>query len=152
MTAVVRAMRSLFDAAVLYPYGYEMSAEIEVPKVVVEKTYLGRIRFPVHIPERLAEWCEFPEDLFAYAPKLGLSDRAVKLLLAMLRGRWAVTTDLDSQRWAIQTGMSYAEMDRLLRDLVAKNYAELSRDRVNLYRLWICLLHLKGVRFVTSQA
>ncbi|MCX7914805.1 MAG: hypothetical protein N3A53_00680 [Verrucomicrobiae bacterium] len=128
-----------------------MSAEVEVPETVLEKTYIGRVRFPINTPERLAEWIEFPEDLFAYAPRLGLSDRAVKLLLAMLQGRWALTTDLDSQRWAIQTGMSYAELDHLLRDLISKNYAELGADRVNLYRLWVCLLHLKGVRFITAR-
>lgn len=150
MTVVVRAFRSLFDASALHLYGHEVNAEVEVPRVVTEKTYIGRVRFPVSVPEQLATWIEFPEDLFAYAPKLGLSDRALKLLLTMLRGRWALTTDFDTQRWASQTGMSYSEMDRFVRDFLRKNYAEMGSERLNFYRLWICLLHLKGVRFVAT--
>jgi hypothetical protein len=51
------------------------------------------------------------------------------------------------QRIAIQTGMKYPDMDEIIRDLIEKNYAQLN-ERLNLYRLWICLLHVKGVRFV----
>lgn len=123
-----------------------MSETILVPAVVTEKTYVGKVRFPVSTPERLVDWLRFPEDLYEHGPALGLNETAIKLLLAMLRGKWALTAAVDTQRWAIATGMSYATMDEVVRELVAKNYAQLD-ERLNLYRLWICLLHVKGIRF-----
>ena len=45
--------------------------------------------------------------------------------------------------------LQYADMDEIVRDLVAKNYAQLG-ERLELYRLWICLLHIKGIRFIRA--
>ena len=124
-----------------------MAEKIEVPEVITEKTFVGKVRFPATTPERLIEYLQFPEDLFTYAPKLGLDELTVKLLLAMLHGKWGLSVVINTQRWAIQTGIQYADMDKIVRDLVEKNYAQLG-ERLNLYRLWICLLHVKGIHFV----
>ncbi len=123
-----------------------MATCIPVEKVITEKTFVGRVRFPAAVPERLIEHLEFPGDVFRYARALGLDERAVKFLLAVLHGKWALTAALDLQDMAIKTGFQYAEMDGIVRGLLDKNYARLE-DRLDLYRFWIVLLHLKGVRF-----
>ncbi len=126
-----------------------MAQKIEVPAVVTEKTYVGKVSFPATTPERLYDLLEFPQDLFKLADKLGLDERAIRLLLAMLQGKWALSVVVNTQRWAVQTGLQYADMDEIVRDLVAKNYAQLG-ERLELYRLWICLLHIKGIRFIRA--
>ncbi len=93
----------------------------------------------------------FPDDLFQYAKKLDLSDHAMKFLMGALHGKWAITAGLDLPDIASKTGLSYAEMDHIVRDLVKKNYARMNDDRLDLYRLWICLLHLKGIRFSKAE-
>ncbi len=127
-----------------------MADSISVEAVKAEKTYVGKVRFPVTVPERLVELIRFPEDVFQYAPKMGLDDRAVKFLMAVLHGKWAVTAAVDLQEVAINTGMQYSEMDKIVRGLLDKNYARLS-ERLDLYRFWIALLHVKGVRFERSR-
>jgi hypothetical protein len=37
-----------------------------------------------------------------------------------------------------------------VRDLLAKNYARID-ERLDLYRLWVVILHLKGTRFVPGE-
>lgn len=123
-----------------------MAEEIEVPAVVREKTFVGKVRFPATVPERLVDLLRFPEDVFELAPKMGLGETSVKFLMAILGGRWAVTAKVDLQDVAIKTGMLYPVMDEIVRDLLEKNYARLN-DRLDLYRFWIVLLHVKGVRF-----
>jgi|GEM_PF-1777584 len=130
-------------------YFSPMSESIPVSAVVVEKTYVGKVRFPVNVPERLVESLAFPDDLFAHAKELGLDDLAVKFLLAVLHGKWSLTVAVDLQRVAIKTGMKYPDMDAIVCGLIEKNYAQLD-ERLDLYRLWICLLHVKGVKFTEA--
>jgi len=51
---------------------------------------------------------------------------------------------------AIKTAMQYSEMDTIVRDLIDKNYASLG-DHLDLYRFWVVLLHVKGVRFEPAR-
>lgn len=127
-----------------------MADEIIVPEIAVEKTHVGKVNFPVDVPERLVDWLRFPDDLIGLESELGLSNRAVKFVLSVLHGRWALSASLDLQDMAIKTGMKYGEMDEIVRDLIAKNYATLG-ERLDLYRLWIVILHLKGIRFVSED-
>jgi hypothetical protein len=127
-------------------YVRDMDEEIHVDAAVREKTHVGDVEFPVSVPERLIDWIDFPNDVFQYAPKMGLDNHAVKFLMAVLSGRWGLTAPVDLQDIAIKTGMQYPLMDQIVRDLLEKNYATLG-DKLNLYRFWIVLLHLKGVRF-----
>jgi hypothetical protein len=124
-----------------------MAEKIAVREVFKEHTHVGAVRFPAAVPEGLIDRLRFPDDIFEQAAAMGLTDRTVKFLLAALHGRWAVGVPLDLQEIAIHTGMQYAEMDAIVRDLIAKNYARLDQ-RLDLYRFWIVLLHVKGVRFV----
>ena len=123
---------------------------VPVKAVRVEKTYIGRVAFPEAIPEGLIDYFQFPADLVQQAAALGLQEHTLRFLMGALRGRWAVTAPLDLPDLALKTGLSYPEMDQIVRELVAKEYARIS-DRLDLYRLWICVLHLKGVRFVTAE-
>jgi hypothetical protein len=124
-----------------------MADEFVVPEIAREKTYVGKVNFPVTVPERLVEAIIFPDDLIKLAPKLGLTDRAVKFILSVLHGKWSISPPLDLQDMAIKTGMQYSEMDAIVRDLIDKNYAAM-HDRLDLYKLWIVILHVKGIRFV----
>ncbi len=123
-----------------------MSDPIPVEAVIVEKTYVGKVRFPTSVPERVVEHLRFPEDLYEHVEKMGLNERTIKFLLASLNGKWSLTGSADLQDIAIKTAMQYAEMDTIVRDLIEKNYATLG-ERLDLYRFWIVLLHVKGVRF-----
>jgi len=123
-----------------------MSDPIPVESVIVEKTYVGKVRFPASVPERVVEHLRFPEDLYEHVEKMGLNERTVKFLLASLNGKWSLTGSADLQDIAIKTAMQYAEMDAIVRDLIEKNYARLDK-RLDLYRFWIVLLHVKGIRF-----
>jgi hypothetical protein len=127
-----------------------MAESVPVKAVKAERTYVGKVRFPLTVPERLVELIRFPEDVFELAPKMGLNDRAVKFLMAVLHGKWALTAAVDLQQVAIATGMKYSEMDEIVRGLVKKNYARLN-ERLDLYRFWIALLHVKGIRFEKSR-
>lgn len=122
---------------------------IPVKAVRVEKTHVGRVAFPEAIPDGLIDYFLFPDDLLQHAPALDLKEHALRFLMGALRSRWAVTAQMDLPDIARKTGLSYAEMDEIVRDLIHKEYARLG-DRLDLYRLWICLLHVKGVRFVTA--
>lgn len=126
-----------------------MADEILVEAVMEEKTHVGKVAFPAAVPEGLIELLNFPDDLFLYAGKLGLNDHAVKFVLSVLRGKWALTAEVDLQDIAIKTGMKYPEMDKIVCDLIEKNYARLDK-RLDLYRLWIVVLHLKDVRFTVE--
>ena len=119
---------------------------IQVKALVVEKTHVGKVNFPVSDPERMFELLRFPEDLFEHVEKMGLTQRTVKFLLAALNGKWALSAAVDLQDIAIKTAMQYSEMDAIVRDLLEKNYARLDK-RLELYRFWVVLLHVKGVRF-----
>src|SRR5882672_3179218 len=123
-----------------------MSDSIPVPAVVVEKTFVGKVAFPAQVPERFVDNLRFPEDLYEYVEKMGLNERTVKFLLASLNGRWSLTGSADLQDIAIKTAMQYAEMDAIVHDLIEKNYAKLDK-RLDLYRFWVVLLHVKGVQF-----
>lgn len=126
-----------------------MAQEIEVPAAVREKTYVGKVNFPATVPERIVDLFRFPEDVFELAPKMGLDETAVKFLMAILNGKWALTAAVDLQDIAIKTGMKYPVMDEIVRSLLDKNYARLNH-RLDLYRFWIVLLHVKGVRFTVA--
>ena len=124
--------------------------EIPVKAVWVEKSHVGRVAFPESVPDGLIEYFVFPDDLVKHAKKLGLNDHTLRFLMAALRGRWAVTAQVDLPDIAGKTGLSFEEMDRIVHDLIAKNYARMG-ERLDLYRLWVCLLHLKDVRFVPAE-
>ncbi len=124
--------------------------EVPVKGVHTEKTFVGRVQFPETTPESLVDLLIFPDDLFQHAKKLGLTDHAMKFLMGALRGKWAITASLDLPDIASKTGLSYAEMDHIVRDLLKKNFVRMN-DRLDLYRLWICLLHVKGTRFVKGE-
>ena len=123
-----------------------MSDPIPVEAVIVEKTYVGKVSFPASVPERVVEHLRFPEDLYEHVEKMGLNQRTIKFLLGALNGRWSLTASADLQDIAIKTAMQYAEMDAIVRDLIEKNYATLG-ERLDLYRFWIVLLHVKGITF-----
>jgi len=123
-----------------------VSDRIPVEAVIVEKTHVGKVNFPASVPERFFELLRFPEDLFEHVEKMGLTQRTVKFLLAALNGKWALSAAIDLQDIAIKTAMQYSEMDAIVRDLIEKNYARLDK-RLDLYRFWVVLLYVKGVRF-----
>jgi len=123
-----------------------MGETVPVEAVVREKTFVGKVNFPVGTPENLIDWIQFPEDLVKYADEMGLSHRAVKFLLGAMRGKWMLSVVLNLPDLASKIGMPYSEMDAIIRDLLDKNYARLG-ERLDLYRMWIVLLHLKGVEF-----
>ena len=127
-----------------------MSDTVPVPALVVEKTHVGKVNFPASVPERMFELMNFPQDLFDNVEKMGLTQRTVKFLLAALNGKWGLTASVDLQDIAIKTGMQYAEMDAIVRDLIDRNYARLGK-RLDLYRFWVVLLHVKGVRFELAE-
>lgn len=127
-----------------------MSEKIFVDALIEEDTYVGTVAFPLATPERLVELFEFPEDVYKHAEQMGLEDTAVKFLMSILQGKWAITAAVNLQELAIKTGMKYPDMDRIVRDLIEKNYARLN-DRLDLYRFWIALLHVKGVRFEVER-
>lgn len=126
-----------------------MGDNIAVPAIKKEPTKIGRVSFPTAVPEGLVEQFDFPDDLIRYAPKLGLTNHHVVFLLAVLRGKWAVTAGVDLPDLAEKTGLSFPQMDGIVRDLVDHNYARLG-SRLDLYRFWICLLRVKGVEFVEA--
>ncbi len=126
-----------------------MAQKISVEAVVTEKTYIGKVRFPVSVPQGLVDLLRLPDDVNTHAKELGLDETALKFLFAALRGKWGLRADVNLQNLAIKTGMQYADMDAVIRDLIAKNYARLG-DRLDLYRFWIVLLHAKGIRFVAE--
>ena len=127
-----------------------MSEQIPVDAVVIEKTFVGKVSFPASVPERFYDLIRFPEDLYEQVEKMGLTQRTVKFLLAALNGKWSLTAGIDLQDIAIKTAMQYAEMDAIVRDLVEKKYATLGK-RLDLYRFWVVLLHVKGVRFDVAK-
>ena len=123
-----------------------MSDAIPVEAVVIEKTHVGKVNFPASVPEQFYDLIRFPDDLYENVEKMGLNKRIVKFLLAALNGKWSLTAAIDLQDIAIKTGMHYSEMDGFIRDLLDKNYARLG-DRLDLYRFWVVLLHVKGIYF-----
>jgi hypothetical protein len=127
-----------------------MVQEIEVPAVVREKTFIGKVDFPVAVPLGLGAMITLPEDLQAHAAALGLDDRAVKFLFGVLRGKCAMTAEPNLPDLAPRLGLTFDEIDAIVRDLIKKNYARFN-DRLDLYRLWVVLLHLKGIRFVPGE-
>ena len=126
-----------------------MRDTVGVEAVVAEKTFVGKVRFPVTVPESIVDFVQFPQDLYENVEKMGLNQRTVKFLLAALNGKWSLTAGVDLQDIAIKTAMQYSEMDGIIRDLIDKNYARLG-DRLDLYRFWVVLLHVKGIRFKKS--
>ena len=123
-----------------------MAEIVPVDAVVTEKTFVGKVSFPVSTPENLIDWLQFPDDLIRHADKLGLSQRAVKFLLGAMRGKWTLSVILDLPDLHGKIGLPFSEMDEIIRDLLEKNYARLN-DRLEIYRLWIVILHLKGITF-----
>jgi len=123
-----------------------MDETITVPDITKEKTFIGKVKFPVAVPEGLASYLNLPDDLVTHATTLGLNTRDVKFLLGATRGRCAMTVDLDLPDLAPKLGMTFAEIDAIICELVKKNYA-LMTERLMLFRLWVVLLHLKGVEF-----
>jgi hypothetical protein len=127
-----------------------VSDPIPVEAVIIEKTYVGKVSFPATVPERFYDLIRFPEDLYEHVEKMGLTQRTVKFLLGALNGKWGLTAATDLQDIAIKTAMQYSEMDAIVRDLVEKNYARLG-ERLDIYRFWVVLLHVKGVRFEVAR-
>jgi hypothetical protein len=127
-----------------------MDEPIPVPALVIEKTHVGKVNFPASVPERMFDLLRFPEDLYENIERMGLTQRTVKFLLAALNGKWGLTANVDLQDIAIKTAMQYSEMDAIVRDLIEKNYARLDK-RLDLYRFWVVLLHVKGVRFKVAD-
>src|SRR5712691_10847496 len=123
-----------------------MSEIVPVEAVIAEKTYVGKVNFPVGVPEGLIDWLQFPDDLVTHADEMGLSHRDVKFILGALRGRWGLNADVNPPDLAPRIGMTFGEIDEIVRGLIEKNYAQY-KARLNLYRLWIVVLHVKGVRF-----
>jgi hypothetical protein len=126
-----------------------MQEKISIEAVMIEKTHVGKVAFPLSVPERLVDWIQFPDDVVKHADEMGLDHRAVKFLLALLRGKWSLTAAVDLPDLAAKIGMPFSEMDEIIRGLIDKNYARLG-ERLDLYRFWIVLLHVKGVRFVAE--
>lgn len=122
---------------------------IPVDAVAVEKTHVGKVSFPVNVPEGLIDWIGFPQDVMTYAKPMGLGDCDVKFLLGALRGKWGMNPVLNLPELALKVGMGYPEMDAIVQGLIEKNYARIG-DRLDLYRFWIVLLHVKGIRFSAS--
>ncbi len=123
-----------------------MPETVHVEAVVEEKTYVGKVDFPVSVPQSLVDWLDFPQDLMTHAEKMGLGKHDVKFLLGALRGKWGLTAVLDLPDLSHKIGLSFPEMDEIVRSLVDKNYARIN-ERLELYRFWIVLLHVKGIRF-----
>jgi hypothetical protein len=123
-----------------------MAEEVLVEAVIQEKTFVGKVNFPVSVPEGLIDWLQFPDDLIKFADAMGLGHRDVKFLLGALRGKWGLQADVKPADLGPRIGMTIAEIDTIVRGLIEKNYGQF-KDRLNLYRLWIVLLHVKGVRF-----
>ena len=126
-----------------------MREEISVEAVMIEKTHVGKVAFPLAVPEQLVDWIHFPNDVVEFADTMGLDHRAVKFLVSVLRGKWSLTAAVDLPDLSSKIGMPFSEMDEIIRGLIEKNYARLG-DRLDLYRFWIVLLHLKDVRFVAK--
>jgi hypothetical protein len=123
-----------------------MEEIVPVDTIVREKTFAGKINFPVSVPEGLIEWLQFPDDLIKYADEMGLSHRDVKFILGALHGKWGLQADVNPPDLGPRIGMTFEEIDEIVRGLIEKNYAKYGR-RLDLYRLWIVVLHCKGVRF-----
>jgi hypothetical protein len=119
---------------------------IPVEAVMVEKTHVGKVNFPVNVPQALVDWIEFPQDVIACAGEMGLGERDVKFVVGVLSGKWGMNPLLDLPRLTLKLGMGYPEMDTIVQGLIKKNYARLG-ERLELYRFWIVLLHVKGIRF-----
>jgi hypothetical protein len=123
-----------------------MSELVLVEAVIREKTFVGKVNFPIAVPEGLIDWLRFPDDLVKHGDEMGLNHRDVKFILGALRGKWGLQADLNPADLGPRISMTFAEIDATVRSLIEKNYAQF-KDRLNLYRLWIVLLHVKGVRF-----
>jgi len=123
---------------------------IPVEAVMIEKTHVGKVQFPVSVPEQFYDLIRFPDDLYENVEKMGLTKRVTKFLLAALNGKWSLSATIDLQDIAIKTGMQYSEMDTIIRDLLDKNYARLG-ERLDLYRFWVVLLHVKGIYFDVAK-
>ncbi len=123
-----------------------MGEKIIVEAVMDEDSFVGKIHIPAEIPQGLVDFFIFPDDLFRYGPKMGLDKQTEKFLIAALRGRWAITASLNLPDIALKTGFHFSVMHDLVRGLLDKNYARLG-DRLDLYRFWIAMLHVKGVIF-----
>ena len=80
------------------------------------------------------------------AKEMGLDSVMIKFLMAVLHGKWAASVVLDLNDTALKTGLQFSVMDKMVRDLIDKNYARIN-GRLDLFRLWIVLLHVKGVDF-----
>jgi hypothetical protein len=128
----------------------KVNETVPVSAVVTEETFMGKVDFPATVPEGLVNFMRFPEDLYENVEKMGLNPRTVKFLLGAMSGKWSLTANADLQNIAIKTAMQYSEMDAIIRDLIEKNYARLDK-RIDLYRFWIVLLHVKGIRFVEAD-
>jgi hypothetical protein len=127
-----------------------MDELVGVEAVVAEKTYVGKVKFPIGVPEGLIDWLQFPDDLVAYSEEMGLSHHDVKFILGALRGKWGLQADVNPVDLGPRIGMSFDEIDSIVRGLIDKNYAQYNQ-RLNFYRLWIVVLHVKGVRFEKAR-
>lgn len=127
-----------------------MEEIVPVDAVNREKTHIGEVDFPMTISEEMFEWLDFPRDMLTYAGPMGLSRREVKFILAALGGKLGLTAALDLPDIASKIGMRYPEMDKIVRGLIAKNYARFD-EKLDLCRFWVVLLHLKGVRFKATH-
>lgn len=123
---------------------------IEVPAVIREKTHVGKVDFPAAVPEGLVRLITLPDDLYQHAKSLGLDERTVNFVLAVLRGKCSITAEVNPPDLAPKIGLTYDDIDEIVRGLIEKNYAVFN-NRLELFRLWVVLLHLKGTRFVPGE-
>ena len=127
-----------------------MVQKIPVEALVRDRTHVGKVDFPAAVPEGLAQMIALPGDLYEHAHALGLEEPSIRFLLGALRGKCAITAAVNLPDLAPKLGLTFAEADAIVRDLVQKNYARLNH-RLDLFRLWVVLLHLKGTRFVLAS-
>lgn len=119
---------------------------IIVEAVMEEETHVGKVSFPATVPEGLATYLFIPEDVVKYAPAMGLTSHDTRFIFGALKGKWGLNVDLNLPDLAPRLGLSFDEIDTIVRSLLEKNYVKYD-DRLNFYRFWIVILHLKGIRF-----
>jgi hypothetical protein len=119
---------------------------IIVETVVEEKTFVGKVNFPASVPEGLATYLVLPDDVVNYASMLGLNSHDVRFIFGALRGKWGLKVNLDLPDLAPRLGLSFDEIDAIVRGLLEKNYIQFE-EQMDFYRFWIVLLHAKGIRF-----
>ena len=97
-----------------------MDELVSVEAVVAEKTFVGKVKFPVGVPEGMIEWLQFPDDLVKYGDEMGLSHRDVKFILGALNGKWGLNADVNPTDLGPRIGMTFEEIDALTQQALAE--------------------------------